>query len=446
MSKPRTYAAVGTGGRIPMFIDPIATTWRESARLVGLCDLSATRRRHHQKRLSAKYGLPIVPDYDAANFERMLAEQKPDAIIVCTSDCTHHDYIVRALDAGCDVITEKPLTIDAEKLSAIDAALKRNPGRSVRVAFNYRWSPGATRVRQLLAEGVIGEIKHVHYEYMLNTSHGADYFRRWHSYKACSGGLLIHKATHHFDLLNWWLDAIPSDVFARGGLAFYGKENAVARGQANLTRYPRYTGHPESAGDPFRLTLDDDPDLRALYLDAEADSGYIRDENVFRDGITIEDTMSLLIRYRTGVTVNYSLNAFCPNEGCRVSFTGDAGRLDYVAEHASHIITGDSDIKIMAGGRHDMRIRLQKHFREAEEFSVKEDPGGHGGGDPLLQEQLFSAAPPSDPFRRAACHEQGAASILVGIAANRSMETGEAVMITDLFPLAPGAIRLSELR
>ena len=65
---------------------------------------------------------------------------------------------------------------------------------------------------------------------MLDTSHGADYFRRWHREKDKSGGLLVHKSTHHFDLVNWWLASSPKTVFAMGGLRFYGRENAEGRG------------------------------------------------------------------------------------------------------------------------------------------------------------------------------------------------------------------------
>lgn len=50
--------------------------------------------------------------------------------------------------------------------------------------------------------------------------------------------------------------------------------------------------------------------------------------------------MSVVVRYRTGAMMSYSLNAFCPCEGYRVSFSGDAGRIEYVERHASHIITG----------------------------------------------------------------------------------------------------------
>ena len=65
------------------------------------------------------------------------------------------------------------------------------------------------------------------------------------------------------------------------------------------------------------------------------------------------------------------------------------------------------------------------------------DGGGHGGADPIMLEQLFSPNPPPDPFNRAASHIDGAASIMLGIAANRAMETKQLVRIDDLFRILP---------
>jgi hypothetical protein len=62
--------------------------------------------------------------------------------------------------------------------------------------------------------------------------------------------------------------------------------------------------------------------------------------------------------------------------------------------------------------------------------------GGHGGADPVMLEQIFSPTPPPDPYFRAASHTDGAASLLVGIAANQAMSSGQLVYIDDLFPLS----------
>lgn len=448
----RRFAYVGTGGRVRNFLDPVATRFSDEAEIVGLCDVSFVRAGYHNTRLQSAFGYPPVPVFVAADFGRMLQETKPDVVVVCTIDREHDRYIVEALQAGCDVITEKPMTVTAGKCAAIFSAVRKT-GRSVRVAFNYRWSPGATKVREILAAGTIGPVRHVTMEYLLNTSHGADYFRRWHAQKENSGGLLVHKATHHFDLINWWIDAIPETVFAQGSLAFYGRDNAVRRGDERWTRYPRYLGQA-APDDPFnydyaRSMLEDSEYERNLYLGAaERESGYVRDQNVFRDGITIEDTMNVLVRYRTGTLLNYSLNAYSPYEGYRVAFNGDRGRLEYCENHGAHLIP-PSNVTVPNG--HAVaatlvpELRVYPHFRAPYVVEIPQASGGHGGADPLLQEQIFSAHPPLDEFQRSAGHEQGAASIMVGIAANESIAECRPVRISGLFPLRPTAARLSEL-
>jgi len=446
--KKQRIALVGTGGRGLSFVEPIVSLYHESVDLVALCDLSAKRLAYYNDLLSARWGRSTVPTYLAPDFDRLLKEQRPDRIIICTKDSTHADYIVRSLDAGCDVITEKPMTIDESSCRRILDAVARS-GRKVQVTFNYRWGAFRTKVREAIAGGAIGRVKSVNLEYLLDTSHGADYFRRWHSSLQESGGLLVHKSTHHFDLVNWWLDAIPERVFAQGDLAFYGRANAVARGDTALTAYPRYTGC-ESGSDPFALDLRSTESFRRLYLEAEADSGYLRDRNVFRDGIDIFDQMSAIVRYRTGELLTYSLVAYSPREGMRVTFNGDRGRLEYyefTGSHMNRAVASDQFQHEHHGSAEAAGewIRVYPHFQPSYELSVPASEGPHGGADRVMVEQLFSPAPPPDAWARTAGHEQGAASILVGIAANRSIATGQPVRLDQLVALRPELTRLRDL-
>ena len=73
------------------------------------------------------------------------------------------------------------------------------------------------------------------------------------------------------------------------------------------------------------------------------------------------------------------------------------------------------------------------------EVPVPTGEGGHGGADPLMLEQIFAPNPPADSLRRAASHIDGAASILVGIAGNMSIESGRMIDIGDLFDLRAGS-------
>jgi len=414
------YALVGTGSRANMFIEPLVSKFRDDSELVALSDPNPSRLSFYNSDLKEKHEYNNVPTFHSDDFRKMITQTKPDVVIVTTIDAMHHHYIVQALEMGCDVITEKPMTIDAEKCDEIIRAVEKS-GKKLRVAFNYRWAPGATKVKELLLKETIGEILHVDMEYWLNTSHGADYFRRWHREKDKSGGLIVHKSTHHFDLVNWWTNSVPETVFGFGKLGFYGRKNAESRGEE--ISYTRYHGN-ETSDDPFALSLDSDQRMKSLYLDAEKHDGYFRDRNVFGDNISIEDSMSLLIQYRTGITLNYSLNAYLPREGFNIAFNGTKGRIEYEENHKSSLMGSTTVQKDQSIPTYRHRLIVRPIFHSPYEVDVEDGIGGHGGGDQLLQERIFRTFEEPDKFGRDAGHEQGAASMLVGSAANKSFESG----------------------
>ena len=86
------------------------------------------------------------------------------------------------------------------------------------MAFNYRYSPKNELIWQLLRTSGLGKVTSVDFSWYLDVFHGADYFRRWHRLKSRGGSLWLHKATHHFDLVNWWLGADPVEVSAVSSL------------------------------------------------------------------------------------------------------------------------------------------------------------------------------------------------------------------------------------
>ena len=424
----KRYVIVGLGGRSRIFSESILTRYQESSELVGLCDVNQLRMDYHNKTFQTDFATPApIPTYKADEFDRMIREQKPDTVIVTTIDRTHHRYIIRALDLGCNVITEKPMTTDIAKCQAILDAIERS-GKSVRVTFNYRYSPSRTKLKELLMSKVIGEVKSVHFEWLLDTQHGADYFRRWHRDKRNSGGLMVHKSTHHFDLVNWWLDSAPETVFGFGTLAFYGKANAEERGESHP--YVRGTEVPE--GTRFALNLKDGATLEKLYYNAESEDGYRRDQNVFGDGISIEDTMNVLVRYKNGAQLSYTLTAYSPWEGYRIAFTGTKGRIELEELESSYVNAGGG---IGEGVSHSHRLTVFPHFEKP--YTVEPPPaiGGHGGGDLPLAEDLFIPHPSHDPYGRAAGAIDGARSILTGIAANQSFATGLPVKVDDLLKI-----------
>lgn len=426
MSKKKRYVQVGVGPRGRYFHQTLVNTFGDTSEIVGFCDINRTRLELAQKYLMENYNYPAVALYGVDEFEKMIEEQKPDCVIVTSIDRTHNKYIVKAMEMGCDVVSEKPMTTDNVKCQEILDAVKRT-GKNLRVSFNYRYAPHNTKVREVIASGVIGEVKAVHFEWMLNTFHGADYFRRWHRDKRNSGGLLVHKSTHHFDLVNFWLGTKPKQVFAYGDLMFYGKENAENRGVTKF--YSRAYGSENAKGDPFALDLNTSPGLKELYLDAEHEDGYFRDQSVFGDGISIEDTMSVLVRYESGAMMSYSLTTYSPREGFRVAFTGTKGRMEVEVSENTYI--NGADKADMEGAAVGTSIKVYPMFGTPYDVEFTEGKGSHGGGDAIMFNDIFGTPEP-DPFNRAASHIDGAFSILTGIAANKSIATGLPVNIKDL--------------
>ena len=422
----KKYVQVGTGGRARMFYEAISTTYKEKAEIAAFCDLSPSRMNYANKLLTGEYGVQPAKIYFYTDFDKMLDEIKPDAVIVTSVDRTHHDYIIRSMEKGFDVITEKPMTIDEKKAQAIIDCQKRT-GRSLRVTFNYRYAPHNTKIREVIMDGLAGEIFSIHFEWLLDTWHGADYYRRWHRNKHNSGGLLVHKSTHHFDLVNFWLGTLPETVFAMGDLNFYGMKNAERRGVKNF--YYRCHGSEAAREDPFAIDMENNETMKALYLDAEADSGYIRDRSVFSDDISIEDTMGVMVRYRNNAILTYSLNTYMPLEGYNVVFNGSKGRIEVCVREKAYINAGGD--KSEEGALSQKSITFMPMFGKPYEISFEEGKGGHGGGDLVMLDDIFGDPQP-DRYKRAASHIDGVYSILTGIAANKSIASGEPVKIRDL--------------
>jgi predicted dehydrogenase len=420
----QSYAIVGLGHRATLYLDALTGPHAEDGRLVGLCDLNLGRAER-AARVAKGRGFD-VPVFSADGFDRMIAQQRPDRVIVTVPDNIHACYIERALELGCDVITEKPLTMDAASCGRILAA-RRRTGRSVIVGFNYRYSPVRTLVKQALMSGIIGHVQSATFEWQLDTHHGADYFRRWHRTKANSGGLLVHKATHHFDVLNWWLGAVPRRVTALGRRVFYRPEIGDALGFAD--RGVRCTGCPAFARCGFRLDVAASAHLTGLYAENEHHDGYLRDLCVFSPDIDIEDQMQALIEYDGGVVVNYTLTAYNPCEGHRVVFNGTRGRLELLNIERGHVQPDGRLVEPPVGEIN--RIRVQPHFGRTYELAMPEALGAHGGGDVVMLRRLLGP-PGNDEYGHTADDRAGAWSALVGIAANESLRSGAAVVLQDL--------------
>lgn len=416
LAKPaakKRVALVGTGVRgASMWGRDLVRDYSDYVTFVGLSDVNPGRLETVRRFMGVD--CPTFTDFD-----RMMRETKPDLLIVTTVDNTHDEFIVKGLEMGADIVTEKPMTTDEHKCQAILDA-ERKSGKRVTVTFNYRYSPHRAKIKELLLAERVGTITSVDFHWYLDVYHGADYFRRWHRLREKGGTLLVHKASHHFDLLNWWLDAEPEVVYAQGALEFYGKNGPF--------RHTNCRGCPHRDRCDFYWDITRDPHLVALYVDNEHHDGYLRDGCVFREDVDIYDKMGAQIGYANGVQVSYSLTTYSPYEGYRIAFNGTKGRIDAWIHERQPWPMEDYD-----------EIRVTDNFGETELIRIPHGGGGHGGGDTRLRDKIFKDPDAPDPLRQAAGSRDGAMAILTGIAARQSIETGRPVRIETLTDLKPRA-------
>ena len=306
----RRYAIVGTGDRASgMWGRSIAQRYSDVVEFVGLCDINP-------KRVEVAKELIGVSCPTFTSFDEMCDKAKPDLLMVTTVDAFHSEYIVKALDRGMDVMTEKPMVIDERQCQAVLDAEARN-NRKIVVTFNYRYAPKHRTIKEILMSGEIGKVLSVDFSWYLDVYHGADYFRRWHRLRKGGGTLWVHKATHHFDLINWWLGADPVEVVAEGKLRVYGKNNPF--------RFSNCRPCPYKQECRFYYDMTKNETRMKLYAACEAVDHYHRDGCVWREDIDIFDTMNAVIEYSNGVVMSYSLNAHMPFEGYRLAFNGEIG-------------------------------------------------------------------------------------------------------------------------
>ncbi|HEX9934991.1 MAG TPA: Gfo/Idh/MocA family oxidoreductase [bacterium] len=410
----KKLALVGTGSRgTGMWGKDVLRDYGDRVEFVGLCDKNPGRVETGKKIIGA--ACPTFTDFD-----QMLDETSPDALIVTTVDATHDEFIVKGLARGLEVITEKPMTTDERKCQAIFDA-ERKAEKPIVVTFNYRYSPHRQKIKELLQKHRIGQVVSVDFNWYLDVYHGADYFRRWHGQRDKSGTLLVHKATHHFDLLNWWIDSDPFEVFAYGALEFYGSNHEF--------RSKKCRGCEFKSKCKFFWDITKDRDaarLTALYVNNEKHDGYLRDRCVWNEDVDIFDKMAVQIKYANNVQVSYSLTTYSPYEGYRIVFNGTDGRLEAWIHERQPWPMDKFD-----------EIRVTDSFGKTELIRIPQGTGGHGGGDVRMKDRIFKNPGADDPLELAAGSRDGAMSCLVGIAARKSIDTGKPVRITSLTDLVP---------
>ncbi|MBS4195139.1 Gfo/Idh/MocA family protein [Lederbergia citri] len=423
----KRYAICGVSNRaIGLFVGPIVNTFSTTSEIVALLDID--NRRFEVCKL-AHPEVANVSEYHSNDFEQMVNETKPDAIIVASRDDTHVDYVLKALALDLDVIVEKPMATTGVDCRRILEAEAKSKGK-VTVTFNYRYGPIHTKIKELILEGKIGKVTSIDLNWYIDTYHGSSYFQRWNRKREYSGGLSIHKSSHHFDLVNWWIDQKPVEVFAFGDLFYYGAEGPLnpkkldgrfcgtCSEQLNCEYYKRWNSRSAS-------TVVEDDHLGTVKVGRINGNytGYRPDQCIFDSEINIEDVYSATVRYDGGALLSYSVNFSLPYEGYRLAINGTKGRIETKEFHAPQRTPFPTT---------DQTIDYYPLFGSKENIHVVLKEGGHGGADPILLEDLFLGVDSTRPYKILSGAIDGAYAVATGEAVWRSVKENRPIRIEEV--------------
>ena len=391
------------------FAEPLLREYASTHEIVGCFDINPERIRVMSEHLQCR--IPAFSDFD-----RMVAETRPNLAIITTMDCTHVDYIEKALAHGLGFLCDKPLCTDASQCRRILAALAKFSPTMAVAGHNCRYVPAMMKMKELIDSGKIGRVHSVVLNMRLGREHGTSYFRRWNGRQRYSGGLLIHKASHQFDLIDWLIQSKPVKVAALGGQAVFGPRNSPFRGE-------RCGTCQHSAQCKFYMNISDHQNLRSrlAWAAAQRSQAFTTDLCVFGEDADSIDRATVGIEYANGVCATFDLNAFPGVAGEDLRVEGSLGTLEHRIRYGQ-----GSDAQVQDGSAPTTTDTLQyvSPAIVVQDIPVPVVEGGHGGADPVMLAELFGLRPPS--IARATLDE-AIQAVLIGDAANRSIRDGRTV-------------------
>ncbi|HUP19081.1 MAG TPA: Gfo/Idh/MocA family oxidoreductase [Gemmatimonadota bacterium] len=175
-------------------------------RMPGVALVAAADPDPEARRRAEAMGVPVH-----ATAEELLEREDLDAVVICAPTGVHADLARAAARTGRHFFVEKPLATTLEDARSVEAEARRAGVRAA-VGFNRRFHPLCRQARDLLARGTIGRVRTVVTASCEPAAPGRT--TSWRGSRASGGGVLLDLASHHLDLLRWFLDDEVVEVSA----------------------------------------------------------------------------------------------------------------------------------------------------------------------------------------------------------------------------------------
>lgn len=417
----RRYAVCGVSARaLATFIGPLLRQLREKVELVALLDPDRLRFERCFELYPESRGIPCFhPD----QLDELLHTVRPDGLIIASTDAFHTPYLLAGFRHNLELICEKPLVTSVEDALKVMRASERSSS-PVRVTFNLRYPALHRRIYEVIQSGTLGDIQHVELRWTLDPQHGASYFRRWHRHRNLSGGLLVHKSCHHFDLVRWWLQDEPIEAIGLQLPASYGPQSEWNPDRKDGRFCSSCDDRTRCTFAPEQRLMGENPGGEPLSGDRPLDgySTYRPDACIFDSSFDAADGYSALLRYRRGAVLSYSIHFASPIESYQLSVTGTRGRLEtrrYIAPQRLKFTPPPCVLNVMP------------LFGAPTQHSIPEILPQHDGGDTLMLEELFDPEPVLTPAQ-AALYD-GIIAVMTGEAVERSIQERRMIRLEELF-------------
>ena len=370
-TKPVTIVAIGAGNRTNKYLE-YAIRNPDRLKLVGVAELNDIRRHA----VASKFGLK--PEECFTDYERFFENPVPaDAILIGTPENMHFEPCMKAIEAGYNVLLEKPIAQSLPECCRIAEAARRK-GVIVGVCHVLRYHPYFIKIKEIVDSGQLGEIisiSHLAAVGLDRTTHG--FVRGMWRREEITNPMLISKCCHDIDFLLWLTEARCRKLSSFGSLRWFRAENAPKGSTPRCIDCPLEKECPYSAVDLYYNRRDwisnfDVPEgatLDEVILRQLRTGDYGR--CVFRCDNDVVDHQVVSMRFAGGATATFTMSAFTAKCYRSIKVMGTMGEIE-----------GDMDANV---------LYLRKFGQPEQVLDLGTIPdrfAGHGGGDALMMDYV----------------------------------------------------------
>jgi len=416
INKPVTAILIGAGHRGNIYA-AYALDHPDELKIIGVADTNKDRVSR------TKLTHQIHPDNCFSNWKEVFAKGKlADAVIIATPDHLHTQPCLAALNAGYDILLEKPIA-PTEKECRLIFAKAMATNRIVAVCHVLRYTPYFRELKEVLDAGLIGKIISIqHMEPIEQVHMSHSYVRgKWKNSKTTTP-IVLAKSCHDTDIIRWLVNSPAHDVHCFGNLSWFTNANAPEGSTERCTDGCKVEAScPYSAlqiylRDKKRLYVFDLPENRSAWdkiiLEGLKTTDYGR--CVYRMDNDQPDHLTVNMIFENGVTAAFSMEAHVSYEGRRTRIMGSKGD-----------IVGDMETFVMT----DFATRKQTSWKMVTD--------AHGGGDHKLVKDWVQAIAQQDSSLLSSSVETSIESHLMAFAAEKSRlnRTIEEIKLYDHLPV-----------